>query len=175
MHMIGQLLRKAGTMRLNLNNGKSVLIDKQDLQIISEYNWWVGSGGYAVSEKSLGKQPNGKYGRKTILMHRLLLDAPNGLDVDHKNGNKLDNRRSNIRLATRSQNITNTKNRVRNKQLLPRGISFNPSKHGKQPYMARISMMGKSYFLGNFYILEDAVKAYTDKRKELYGEFAPCD
>lgn len=107
------------------------------------------------------------------MMHREILDAPKGMDVDHVNRDKLDNRKENIRLATRSQNLANISKIYRRTHDLPRGISYNSSVRSKQPYMARISYQGKSYFLGNFYTLVEAEAAYKARRKDLYGEFAP--
>lgn len=155
---------------IQLTKGKRTKVDEADYEHLSQWNWQFGANGYAVREQHYGMK-DGKRVRETILMHRVLLDAPKSLDVDHTNEDKLDNRRSNIRLATRSQNKANMK-AVKRKDDLPMGITYNPSPRSKQPYMARVCMNGKSYFVGNFYQLKDAVDAYTAKKKELYGEFA---
>lgn len=155
---------------VNLTKGQKTMVDDADYDHLTQWNWHFGANGYAVREQHLGMK-DGKRIRRTVLMHRELVDAPKGLDVDHVNENKLDNRRSNIRLATRSQNKANMR-AVKRKDNLPMGVTFNPSPRSKQPYMARVCMNGKSYFVGNFYQLKDAVSAYAAKKKELYGDFA---
>lgn len=155
---------------ITLTKCQKTKVDDKDYEYLSQWNWHFGANGYAVREQHYGMK-DGKRVRKTILMHRELLNAPHKIDVDHINEDKLDNRRENIRLATRSQNRANI-SAVKRKEDLPIGITFNPSPRSKQPYMARVCMNGKSYFLGNFYKLTDAVEAYTAKKRELYGEYA---
>lgn len=158
-------------MRYRLNNDNYAMVDEEDRELLDRHKWYVTSRGYAATTIYRGKK-DGRYVNQTMSMHRLILGAPKGKDVDHKNGNRLDNRRQNLRLATRSQNVANSGRRSNRKQDLPRGINYNPSIRSKQPYMARITKEGKTYFLGNFYKLNDAVKAYHSKRRELFGEFA---
>lgn len=150
----------------------TVMIDDDDYERLKDFKWYLSSKGYAVRAEYLGKI-DGKYNTKTICMHREILNAPSGMDVDHANGNRLDNRKSNIRLATRSQNVANSV-RTNRKHKLPPGICYNTSPRSKQPYQARCTKNGITYFLGNFYRLEDAVAVYRAKKKELFGEFAPC-
>lgn len=158
-------------MRIKLTKGFYAEVDAADYEYLSQWKWQYGANGYAVRDEYLGKI-DGKYAHRTVLMHRVLLNAPSGLDVDHINRDKLDNRRSNLRLATRNQNKANTGPRKRLRTELPKGVTYNPSIRSKQPYMARICLRGKSYFLGNFYKLEDAENAYLTKKQELYGEYA---
>lgn len=156
---------------IELTKGMRAIVDEDDFDYLNQWKWHYGASGYAVREQYLGMK-DGKKVRKTILMHRVLLHAPQGVDVDHKNGHRLDNRYENIRLATRSQNKANMISVKRQQTELPMGITYNPSPRTKQPFMARICKDGKSYFIGNFYNLEDAHKAYLAKKKELFGEFA---
>lgn len=80
------------------------LIDDEDYdQLIALKGWRVNAKGYACiqyKDKKTGKSA-------VILMHRIIMSAPGGMDVDHINGDRLDNRRENLRLATRSQNLQN--------------------------------------------------------------------
>lgn len=158
-------------MRIPLTKGYFTEVDEVDYHYLNKWKWQYGANGYAVRDEYLGKV-DGKYKHKTVLMHRQLLSPSKGFDVDHINRNKLDNRRTNLRVATRSQNKANTGPRKRLNTELPTGITYNSSQRTKQPYMARICHQGKSQFLGNFYRVEDAEKAYLARKKELFGEFA---
>jgi hypothetical protein len=82
--------------QIKLTQDKYAVIDKIDLSLISKYKW---NYHYGYASATI----NGKL----VYMHRLILNAPKHLQVDHKNGILSDNRRSNIRLCTRSQNQMN--------------------------------------------------------------------
>lgn len=80
-------------------------IDDSDYELVSQYKWFLIKG-YAVTQKYLGGgRKNAKY--KTIQMHKLINDTPDGLETDHINRDKLDNRRSNLRSVTKSENMLN--------------------------------------------------------------------
>lgn len=158
-------------MEIELTKGKKVIVDEYDYNHLRKWKWQYGANGYAVRDEYLGRV-DGKYRHRTVLMHRIIMNAPQGMDVDHKNSDKLDNRRSNLRLATRSQNKANMKSMKRLNGELPMGVTYNPSPRTKQPYMARVCYQGKSYFLGNFYSLQAAEQAYKDKKRDLFKEFA---
>ena len=86
--------------------------------------------------------------------------------VDHINQDPLDNRRQNLRLATRSQNAANLGPYANNTSGY-KGVDFNRGK-----WRARITQDGVRYFLGTFDTAEDAARAYDQKALELFGEFA---
>ncbi len=147
---------------IELTQGFVAIVDDEDWKHLSRWRWKVlkckGGKFYACrSTKSA-----------TILMHRVVAKASDGMLVDHKNGNGLDNRRDNLRLATQSQNQFNTnKSRGSSER---RGVSW----HSEQKkWMAQIRHEGKSYFLGRFDSEEDAHAAYLKKRSELNEEFSP--
>lgn len=158
-------------MRIKLTRGYEAEVDAADFEYLSQWKWQYGGDGYAVRDEYLGKV-DGKYKHRTVLMHRVLINAPPSLDVDHINRDKLDNRRSNLRLATRSQNRANVGDRKRMNSELPMGVTYNPSPRSKQPYMARVCCKGRSYFLGNFYTVDEAACAYRANKEALFGEFA---
>jgi hypothetical protein len=111
-------------------------------------------------------------GRKVrLLMHRFILNAPRALEVDHANMNGLDNRRSNIRLCTRVQNIANYKVSSVNTSGF-KGVIKETSKLRPRPWRARIRIDGKLMSLGYFNTPAEAAKAYNAKAKEVYGDFA---
>lgn len=105
-------------------------------------------------------------------LHRWLLDAPEGMDVDHKNGDGFDNRRSNLRLATRSQNLANRRGWSNLTQY--KGIRYKPARPGKGPecWEAYVGFEGRKVYAGRARTEVEAARLYNKKALELYGEFA---
>lgn len=87
-------------MKLYITNG-TVLLDDEDVELVSQYNWHVNDKGYAVWRGI----KDGK--KQTIRMHRLIMNTPDGMDTDHINHNRLDNRRANLRICDRKTNLNN--------------------------------------------------------------------
>lgn len=102
--------------------------------------------------------------RKTIYLHRLILNAPSTVEVDHVNRDRTDNSRRNLRLCTRQQNMANIQSY--NKHGF-KGISFQDGK-----FKAHITINGRLMYLGRFVLKEDAARAYNTTAKEWFGEFA---
>lgn len=140
-----------------LVSGEKCLVDEEDFERLSQYRWRI-TDGYARSYIN----------RKHVMMHRLLIDVPKGKEVDHINGNRLDNRKSNLRLVSRSQNSANKPAPGHNTSGY-KGVSYRKDT-GK--YVAYINCMGKRERLGNFNNPEDAAKAYNEAAVRLYGEYA---
>lgn len=142
--------------------GKIVVIDKEDASIVSKYKWHCNNSGYAVAYI---KTPGGK---KPILMHRILVDAPVNMEVDHISGNTLDNRKSNLRICTHFQNMLNKKN-YKNSSSKFKGVGWVKK---PQKWRARIRIDHKIYHLGYFDSEVEAAKAYNEAAEKLHGEFA---
>lgn len=100
-------------------------------------------------------------------MHRIITNAPLGTCVDHKNGNTLDNRRENLRLATTSQNSINQKLRRDNTSGV-KGVYWDKK---NKKFKAQISLHGKAKSLGRFSTKEEAAYAYAVASEHLHGEF----
>lgn len=141
------------------------MIDKGDIAIVSDRKWKLFSG-YAVC--------GGEF------MHRLIMGSKKGMDVDHRNGNGLDNRRCNLRHATHSQNTASS---IRMKKGNPalrarvirrttskfRGVSFRSDRKRWTAYLGT----GKfRQHLGCFDSEKEAAKAYDRAALKTYGEFA---
>ena len=105
-------------------------------------------------------------GRGTFYLHRLILKAPKGLIIDHKNRNTLDCRKINLRLATHSQNNANQKRRSNRTGY--QGVQPN----GSLGYSARIKKDGIEYYIGQYRTAKEASEAYNMKAKEFFGDFA---
>lgn len=145
-----------------LNNGAVVLFDEADLSIVSSFNWWANSRGYVCANT----YSNGVHG--TVRMHRIIMNCPDNLFVDHINLNPLDNRRSNLRICTRRQNNRNMKKNSTNTSGY-KGVYFH--KKAKK-WAAIITADLVRYHIGLFLSPEEAHDAYCQKAKELHGEFA---
>lgn len=181
--------------------GKRTLVDDSTLKQYGHLTWHLSDTGYAVRRN---KSEGG-----TVRLHRLVVDAPEGMVVDHLNGNKLDNRASNLRVCTQAENARNRKGTVgicfdksRSKWMvkyrnqfygrydtkeeakrvyqlacsgvpyqkrerrqmyhLPTGVFKNRSSKG---YQARIQINGERVYLGTFATIEEAEKAYLDRKR----------
>lgn len=142
-------------------SGGVVLIDDCDAGIVFPYYWLAHGNNGPTLYAQRGT------GGKTILMHRVILDAPKGVKVDHKNGNGLDNQRHNLRFCTTSQNQMNRRAIVGASGF--KGIVFHkPS--GK--WQAQIKRDGKRKYLGLFATPELAAQRYDVEAMSLFGDFA---
>ena len=139
-----------------LANGKYVLIDEEDYERANQYNWYLQSKKYAST----------RINSTVVLMHRFILGVtdPN-IHVDHIFHNTLDNRKSQLRICTRSQNQMNRAPHL-NKF---KGVYWIKA---RKKWRAEIKKEGIKYHLGYFLVLENAARAYDTKAKELHKEFA---
>lgn len=137
-------------------------MDDEDYERLSQYKWHVTWNGYAARYGWV----DGEY--RYIRMHREILEAPDGLDVDHINGDRLDNRKSNLRIVTRTQNNYNSKVR-RNKASRFKGVYWSKQ---KRKWHARIFIGGRNIHLGFYDSEEDAARAYNEAAKKYLGEYA---
>ena len=140
------------------------LIDECDRDL-AELTWSRNGGGYAQHFEPL-REGSGR-GRR-VLLHRAILAAPDGLEVDHINRNRLDNRRCNLRLATRSENARNTK-LAENNTCGYKGVRFIDA---VSRWGAVVIFDRESYWLGLYETPEQAAFAYDLGAVALHGEFA---
>lgn len=90
-----------GTCKIPLTKGAFALVDEEDFELVSQYKWHLNDMGYAVWRGII----DGK--KKTIRMHRLIKNTPDELVTDHINHDRLDNRKSNLRICTQKENAKN--------------------------------------------------------------------
>lgn len=138
------------------------IVDDEDFEKVSNFplKWGIQSGRRGT--KYAWNRHSG------VTMHRLILNAPRSYRVDHKNGDGLDNRRENLRLATPSQNQFNKRRPVTNTSGF-KGVSW--SKNAKK-WEVYITAHGERTYLGLFDKIEEAVLARTRAAHHIHGEFA---
>ena|ERR1035437_231983 len=150
--------------QIPLTKGKFALVDNEDFEKANQFKWFFSNSGYAMVHKKY------YHSRKqyTIHLSRLIINAPEDKEVDHINGNKLDNRKANLRIATRSQNAMNSKIAKSNTSGY-KGVSWFKR---DSKWRADIRINYKSIFLGLFTNKKDAVQSYNQAAKQYFGEFA---
>jgi hypothetical protein len=143
-----------------LGAGRVAIVDAADFEWLNQYKWRAfgkGDGLYAV----------GRVGGKVVFMHRLIMDPPAGMMVDHINGNEQDNRRCNLRICTPAQNARNSRKKGGASRF--KGAYWYAS---LRKWVAKICHNGKTTHLGWFDNEIDAASAYDRAARRLFGEFA---
>lgn len=149
-----------------LTQGQVALVDSADSWVL-DHKWCAGKYNrdlwYAV--RSAGRRGN----RRTLFMHRVITQPPEGLEVHHKNGNGLDNRRSNLVVCSRSKNAQGFQKKRLGASSKYRGVGWDK---GANRWRARIVLGDKLKFIGLFHIEEEAARAYDQFSRDNFGEFA---
>lgn len=147
---------------INLTRGFVARIDDCDLDAASRHSW------YAATIKGLTYAVATVAGYQ-VRLHRLLLDAPRGALVDHRNGDTLDCRRENIRIATAAQNAQNRRSTSRRPTPF-KGVAYFEGKLNH--FGAYICVSRRHVHLGVFSTADAAAHAYDDAARRAYGSFA---
>lgn len=145
--------------QIKLNQDKFALIDDEDYQLMSQYRWCI------------VKCKNNLYARITVKpntrMHRLIINCPSGLEIDHINGDGLDNQKGNLRVCTHAQNLQNKRSQKGTSKY--KGVHWDKA---SKNWRAQIGFKGAKFNLGLFNSEIGAAKTYDKKAKELFGSFA---
>lgn len=146
--------------RISLTQGQEAIVDEDIYPQLLKFKWCADKKckTYYASTNKNGKQ---------IYMHRLILGNPKGMIVDHINHNGLDNRMSNIRICSHSQNKMNIEN-YGNNTSGHRGVCWDKSRN---KWRVGIKFMNKLLNLGRFNTKKEAIQSYQNKARELFGEF----
>lgn len=153
--------REAKMKKIKLTNGEYTILDESDYLKYRDFVWHC-SLGYAVMKiKKNGIVTSAR-------MHRLIMDAPNGMDVDHINHNILDNRRCNLRVVTHHQNMMNIKKNKKHSSKY-KGVYFDKK---RSKFVAQICVKYKNKFIGYFEKEDEAALAYNESAKKHFGDFS---
>lgn len=150
-----------------LTGGKTALIDAVDVERVSQFKWMAAARHSKNCERWYAVTNLGAHnGGRSAYLHRFILGAEPDIEVDHQNGDGLDNRRSNLRSASHQQNARN--------RVTPRGSSgfVGVYRNPGRKWVAQIKVDGRVKYLGSFLVEIDAAAAYDRAAIELFGEFA---
>lgn len=142
---------------IQLTKGVCAIVDDDDYEKVNSLSWQFN-----------GRYASGRKGGKTLLLHRFILDTPKGFVTDHINGDKLDNRRSNLRVCNQSQNRANSRVSITNTSGY-KGVCFDKR---LKKFRAYIRKDGKMHNLGLFKTAIEAHNVYAGKARELFGEYS---
>lgn len=142
------------------NTDRPFIFDIDDFDKVSRYHWYEETNGYI---RSSGKKKEDK-----VFLHRLVMNASDDINIDHINHNTFDNKKSNLRIATTSQNAMNRIKGSNNTSSVT-GVVWVKSRNN---WKAEIKLNDKMIYLGNYEKFEDAVKARKDAEDIYFGEFS---
>ena len=148
---------------IQLTQGIVTIVDDEDYEYLNQFKWYLlksHTNYYAI--RTIRPE------NKLIQLHRIVIKAKKGEMVDHINGNKLDNRKSNLRICTNSQNCQNKKISKFNKSGF-NGVSW--CKKNKK-WVAQIACNNKKMHIGYFTNPIDSARAYNKAAIKYHGEFA---
>lgn len=153
-----------GTVVIQLPRGMRAIVDGQDAELVAGHNWSVSSNaGRLCAVQRWDRERGG-----VITLHRLIMGFPDGLTVDHRDSDPLNNRRSNLRVATSIQNAQNRRTTRTLRRGEHKGVSL--ARSGK--WVARIGCNYRREHLGLFDTPEAAAAAYDQAATRLHGAFA---
>lgn len=151
---------ETGKKRSDAKRKWLIMVDDEDYDFLNQFSWQADKYGCVST--------HGNKNQKRTLIHRLIIKVPPNLEIDHKDGNRLNNQKSNLRLASSSQNKCNRGPRIDTKSGY-KGVSWHKQ---RKKWTVRIQN-GKTYkHLGLFIDIKDAIKAYNNASQKYHGEFA---
>ena len=135
------------------NEVNRALIDSEDVERCKEYKWRINDNGYVLTDI--------KGSTKKLRLHRFIMNCPEDMVVDHINHDRLNNRKSNLRVCTQQQNLMNKK---------CTGITYDKN---RSKWLARITIDNKQKYLGYYETKEEAIEARRQAEIDYFGEFSP--
>ena len=148
--------------KISLTKNREAIVDDEWFGVLSQWDWYYSSGGYAV--RDIGPHES----KEKIYMHRYILMAPSAYQVDHINRDRLDNRKKNLRVVTPDKNYFN-RAMLSNNTSGFKGVCFDKARN---KYMASIQKDRRQFNLGRYGTAIEAAKAYNEAAKQLFGEYA---
>lgn len=151
---------------ISLTKNKFTFIDDEDFERVNKYKWHTNEKAKGIFYASRKPYINGKY--ETVALHRFITDCPKGMEIDHIDGNGLNNQKKNLRICTHTENCRNIKVRKTSKSGY-KGISWDKE---NLKWRANIQYEGKYLNLGRFDKIEEAIEKYNNTAEKLFGSFA---
>jgi hypothetical protein len=148
-----------------LTKGYEAIIDASDVALVSQWLWYAQISKRTVYAIADNFDENGR--RQTLRMHRLVTAPPADMQIDHINGDGLDNRRANLRVVTLAENSRNQR-LAKNSTSGFKGVTWHKC---KSKWIARIVLNRKTIHLGYFSTPEAAYEAYSKASIELHGQY----
>lgn len=140
------------------------LVDNVDYEYLKQFKWRIIGSGYAAYFKWVSEYKN----VRPFYMHRIIMDTKKGIETDHINHNKLDNRRQNLRICSSHQNKGNLSISIKNTSGY-KGVCWDKL---NKKWIVNIFYNNKQFNLGRYLNKEEAAKEYNKKALELFGQFA---
>ena len=156
-------------LAISLPRGEFVIIDRRDYHKLAKYLWHRTKAGYVVRTRKKSDGP----GPKAIYLHLVVFGRSASRCVDHRDRNKLNCRRSNLRPASGSEsgcNIAKRVNQVCTSKF--KGVSFDPSRRGKKCWVAQLTKNGNRVLMERFHTEREAALAYNVAARKYHGPFA---
>lgn len=153
-------------MEIQLGHGKVAVVDEDDFGLVSAHKWHLFRRRKTVYAIASVKLADGKW--TTLYMHRLIMGARLGFQIDHIDGDGLNNRKANLRFATSSQNNQNRRP-IRRAQSGYKGVYWN-NNQGK--WYTQICINRKKIHLGYFSNKEEAARSYDESARRYFGKYA---
>lgn len=145
-----------------LTRGTFTIVNTELLRTLNLHRWYLSFDGR--KKRYVRRSEQGR----TIYMHREIMNPPKGMEVDHINGNGLDNRRENLRLCTKTQNQQNANTRIFKTSIF-KGVSWHKS---AKKWRAQIRVKGRLLHIGYSSSEVEAAEAYDKEAIYYFGEFA---
>jgi len=150
-------------IHIPLSRNKVAIVDDKDYELLSKHKWSVSSAGYAKRSIKKGKD------QKTIYLHRFIMNVPQDMEIDHINGDRLDNRKWNLRICTAHENRMNTGNVRENKTSKYKGVCWDKI---RKKWFSQITVRNKCIKLGRYNDEIDAAMVYDKMAIRYFGEYS---
>jgi len=155
-----------------LTQGQVALVDNEDYERVSKFNWYAlwtpNTKSFRATRRSnIDERESGR--KSAIYMHRVIMNAPPEMEVDHINHDTLNNQKSNLRLCTRTENNRNQRKLSGNFSSQYKGVSWHQL---AQKWRVQIQDNNKRRHLGLFTDETDAARVYNKAAREMFGEYA---